>query len=78
MQYTFKLKGGEQIIATSPDDFLHQLHIGSRFDNQGTDTEFMHRFARRLQEQEGYLVRTDSTHNFIQDLLRHGFIKRKC
>lgn len=71
----YKIMGdGHRVVATSPDDFLHQLHMGSRFDSEGTDTEYMHRFAHRLQELEGYLVSTESPEAFLADLLRHGFV----
>ena len=44
MLTTYRLKGGDKIVATSPADFLHQLRIGSRFDSEGTDEEYMVRF----------------------------------
>lgn len=74
-QFTiYKIKGdGHRIVATSPADFLHQLRTGSRFDSQGTDDEYMVRFAHRLQELEGYLVSTDSPDAFLTDLITHGF-----
>lgn len=68
---------GHRVVATSPDDFLHQLHMGSRFDSEGTDTEYMHRFAHRLQELEGYLVSTESPEAFLADLISHGFVSEE-
>lgn len=73
MLTTYRLKGGDKIVATSPADFLHQLRIGSRFDSEGTDEEYMVRFAHRLQELEGYLVSTASPEAFLADLITHGF-----
>ena len=77
MTTTYRLKDGDRVVATSPADFLHQLHMGSRFDSEGTDTEYMHRFAHRLQELEGYLVSADSPEVFLADLLRHGFVSEE-
>jgi hypothetical protein len=74
MTTTYRLKDGDRVVATSPADFLHQLHIGSRFDSEGTDTEYMYHFARRLQELEGYLVSTESPEAFLTDLIAHGFV----
>uniref|UniRef100_A0AB33JCY3 CRIB domain-containing protein n=1 Tax=Prevotella sp. GTC17262 TaxID=3236797 RepID=A0AB33JCY3_9BACT len=74
MTTTYRLKDGDRVVATSPADFLHQLHIGSRFDSEGTDTEYMHRFAQRLQELEGYFVSTESPDAFLADLVAHGFV----
>ncbi|WP_455079705.1 hypothetical protein [Prevotella melaninogenica] len=74
MLTTYRLKDGDKIVATSPADFLHQLHTGSRFDSEGTDTDYMVRFAHRLQELEGYLVSTDNPDAFLADLIRHGFV----
>ncbi|MBW4724647.1 hypothetical protein [Prevotella melaninogenica] len=74
MLTTYRLKGGDKIVATSPADFLHQLRTGSRFDSEGTDEEYMVRFAHRLQELEGYLVSTDSPGAFLADLINNGFV----
>ena len=72
---TYHIKGdNHRIVAYSPEEFLHQLHAGSRFDNEGTDEEYMVRFAHRLQELEGYLVSTDSPAAFLADLISHGFV----
>lgn len=70
----YKLKDGDKIVATSPVDFLHQLRTGSRFDSEGTDEEYMVRFAHRLQELEGYLVYTDTPDAFLADLISNGFV----
>ena len=74
MLKTYGLKGGDKIVATSPADFLHQLRTGSRFDSEGTDEDYMVRFAHRLQELEGYLVSTDSPETFLADLINNGFV----
>lgn len=77
MTTTYRLKDGDRVVAISPADFLHQLHMGSRFDSEGTDTEYMHRFARRLQQLEGYLVSTESPEAFLADLINHGFVSEE-
>lgn len=74
MTTTYRLKDGDRVVASSPADFLHQLHTGSRFDSEGTDAEFMQRFANRLQELDGYLVSTESPETFLADLITHGFV----
>jgi hypothetical protein len=76
MLTTYRLKGGgdKNPPPPSPADFLHQLRIGSRFDSEGTDEEYMVRFAHRLQELEGYLVFTDSPDAFLADLINNGFV----
>lgn len=72
---TYHVKGDcHKIVAYSPEEFLRQLRTGSRFDSEGTDTDYMVRFAHRLQELEGYLVSTDSPDAFLADLIRHGFV----
>ena len=74
----YKVKGdNHKIAAYSPEEFLRQLHAGSRFDSAGTDAEYMHRFAQRLQELEGYLVSTDSPESFLADLISHGFVSEE-
>ena len=74
MLTTYRLKDGDKIVATSPADFLHQLRTGSRFDSEGTDADYMVRFAHRLQELEGYLVSTSSPDAFLADLINNGFV----
>nr|DAU44610.1 MAG TPA: hypothetical protein [Caudoviricetes sp.] len=72
---TYRIKGdNHKIVAYNPEEFLRQLHAGSRFDSEGTDTEYMQRFAHRLQELEGYLVSTDSPDAFLADLISNGFV----
>ena len=72
---TYRIKGdNHRIVAYSPEEFLRQLHTGSRFDRDGTDEEYMVRFAHRLQELEGYLVSTDSPDAFLADLINNGFV----
>ena len=72
---TYHVKGdNHKIVAYSSEEFLRQLHAGSRFDSEGTDEEYMVRFARRLQELEGYLVSTDSPEAFLADLISNGFV----
>ena len=74
MTTNYRLKDGDRVVASSPADFLHQLHTGSRFDSEGTDAEYMQRFANRLQELDGYLVSTESPETFLADLITHGFV----
>ncbi len=72
---TYRIKGdNHRIVAYSPEEFLRQLHAGSCFDSEGTDTEYMQRFAHRLQELEGYLVSTDNPDTFLADLINNGFV----
>lgn len=72
---TYHVKGdSHKIVAYSPEEFLRQLRTGSRFDSEGTDADYMVRFAHRLQELEGYLVSTDSPAAFLADLITHGFV----
>lgn len=71
---TYTLRDGGRIAATSPADFLHQLHTGSFFDYEGTDAEYMKRFAKRLMELDGSTVRTDTPDHFLADLLQCGFV----
>jgi hypothetical protein len=75
MTKKYRLKGGDLIVAASAAEFLHKLHSGSRFDNKGTDADYMQRFAHRLEELEGYRVKTDNPDVFLSDLLHRGFVR---
>ncbi len=73
----YTLRDGGRIAATSPQDFVSQLHNGSWFDSGGTDRGYMLRFARRLHELDGSTVRTDTPEHFLADLIACGFAT-KC
>ena len=70
---TYTLRGGEIITATSPSDFVRQLHDGSRFDQGGTDHDYMIRFACRLHQFDGSIVRATDPDLFLADLIRCGY-----
>lgn len=75
MNKTYTLKGGDTIEAATPQEFVRELRLGSRFDSGGTDTEYMERFAKRLEQLEGYRVRTTTPEEFLDDLITHGFVR---
>lgn len=77
MKTIYTLRDGGIIAATSPQDFISQLHHASWFDAHGTDQEYMQRFARRLQELDGTTIRTDTAAHFLADLLESGFVSRQ-
>ena len=74
MTTIYTLRDGGRITATSPADFLHQLHESSFFDNEGTDEEYMQRFAKRLLELDGTIISTDCPDHFLADLIDSGFV----
>lgn len=71
---TYTLRGGDIITATSPSDFVSQLHLGSRFDHGGTDQQYMQRFAHRLHQLDGTTIRATSPGEFLADLIVCGFV----
>lgn len=75
MNMTYRLKGGDTIVAATPQEFVRELRLGSRFDSDGTDEEYMERFAERLEQLEGYRVRTTTPEEFLDDLITHGFVR---
>ena len=77
MNKTYTLKGGDTIVAATPtpQEFVRELRLGSRFDSSGTDAEYMERFADRLEQLEGYKVRTTTPEEFLDDLITHGFVR---
>lgn len=73
MNKTYTLKGGDTIVAATPQEFVRELRLGSRFDSGGTDAEYMERFADRLEQLEGHRVRTTTPEEFLDDLVTHGY-----
>lgn len=74
MEIVYKLRDGGTITASSAADFVGQLHRGSKFDNQGSDQEYMYRFADRYHDMTGIVVRTDSAVHFLDDLVSSGYV----
>lgn len=75
MNKTYRLKGGDTIVAATPSEFVTKLHEGSRFDSSGSDEEYMERFAERLRQLEGCRIRTATPEEFLDDLITHGFVR---
>ncbi|MBO7045656.1 MAG: hypothetical protein J6W38_04800 [Prevotella sp.] len=77
MNMTYRLKGGDIIVTATitPQEFVRELRLGSRFDSGGTDAEYMERFADRLEQLEGYRVRTTTPEEFLDDLIKYGFVR---
>ncbi len=74
MERVYKLRDGGTITATCAADFVGQLHRGSKFDNQGSDQEYMYRFADRYHDMTGVAVRTDNAEHFLGDLISSGYV----
>ena len=49
----YELADGGRIAAATPEEFVRRLREGSWFDSEGTDEEFMKRFALRYKELHG-------------------------
>lgn len=75
MNTTYTLKDGDTITATSAADFVTRLRESSLFDSDCTDQEYMYHFADRYLDQTGYVIRTDSPEDFLNDLIDLGYVK---
>lgn len=71
----YELADGGRIAAATPEEFVRLLREGSWFDSDGTDEEFMERFASRYREMHGVMVATDTPEHFMADLQKYGYIK---
>jgi hypothetical protein len=70
----FKLKDGGIITASTLEEFVTKLRKSSRFDSECSDEEYMSNFARRYKVQEGYVIKIDTEVNFVEDLIKIGYI----
>jgi hypothetical protein len=70
----YYLEDGGRITASSPADFIRQLHEGSKFDSEGTDAQYILRFAERYKILTEYQLDTSSEQAFFDDLIRAGYI----
>ena len=71
----YELADGGRIAAATPEEFVRRLREGSWFDSEGTDEEFMKRFALRYKELHGVELQCDTTEHFMADLRKFGYIK---
>lgn len=72
---TYKLMDGGSIAADSIHDFVTKLRESSKFDSESSNEQYMKGFAERYKIQTGNTVRIDSEENFIEDLLKTGFME---
>jgi hypothetical protein len=70
----YYLEDGGKITASSPEHFVEQLHKGSLFDSDGTDDEYILRFAERYKITTGIELDTSSVEKFLDSLIRAGYI----
>ena len=71
---TYTLQDGDTIIASCASEFVTQLRLGSRFDSECTDAEYMVSFAERYRQQTTAVIRSDTAENFLYDLSDSGYI----
>ncbi len=71
----YKLEDGSTITASSSSEFVTKLRESSLFDSDCSDAEYMVNFAKRCQIQTGAIIRTDTSDNFMADLIDTGYIK---
>lgn len=65
---------GQQFTAEDAAALVKQLHAAS-FSPAPSDNEFMFQTAQRAAVQSGYAVRYSTPEDFVEDLLKIGFIK---
>lgn len=65
----YKLLDGKEIAATSHSDFANRLRNGSFFPCE-TVEDYMAEFSKRVYILFSVTVRSDTTTNFVDDLIR--------
>ena len=74
MKKNYQLEDGGLIKASSPQEFVSQLRLSSKFDLDCTDQEYIKNFAQRYLQQTGAIIRIDNESNFMHDLEEVGYI----
>lgn len=74
-RFKFVLHDGSSITAVGADEFVTQLREGSKFDSNCSNEKYMKSFAKRYKIQTGNDIRSGSSHEFTDDLIKFGFIK---
>ena len=72
----YYLKDGEVVQAESPCQFVTELRLGSRFDSDCTDEEFMRNFANRYKIYSGVEIQYSSAEDFLGALIKAGYVER--
>jgi hypothetical protein len=72
---TYKTDEGELIEGNSPIEIVRALRNGGRFCAEQADDEYMSGFAARWKEYSENIVRFDTAENFVDDLVKTGFLK---
>ncbi|MDR0830809.1 MAG: hypothetical protein LBN95_11980 [Prevotellaceae bacterium] len=72
----YNLADGGRITAATAQEFVEQLRIGSLFDSDCTNEQYMQNFADRYKIQTGNIVRTDNAEIFLDDLQKFGYIEQ--
>lgn len=75
MKKEYRLQDGGLIAASSPEQFVTNLRLSSKFGADCSDAEYMVSFAARMLVQSGAIVRTDTASNFMDDLKDIGYIQ---
>jgi hypothetical protein len=70
----YHLEDGGTVQAESPCRFVTELRLGSRFDSDCSDEEYMKNFAERYKVYCSKNIRFDTPENFVADLIESGYI----
>ena len=65
---------GSSMEAATPLELVRKLRDSGKFTRDEMLDEYMEGFAKRQFEYSGAEIRTDTTDNFVADLLRIGFL----
>lgn len=71
----YKTEDGELIEGNSPIEIVRNLRDGGRFTADQADDQYMKGFSERWKEYSGNKVRFDSAENFVNDLVKTGYLK---
>lgn len=75
MKLKYRTFEGEIVEGNSPFEIVANLKGSGRFVAEQSIEEYMERFAKRLLDYDGKVVRCDTTENFVSDLIDVGFIE---
>lgn len=70
----YKTNEGEIVEGNSPIEIVRALRDGGRFVAEQSDDEYMKGFAERWKQYSGKSVQFDSAENFVNDLVKTGFM----
>ena len=70
----YKTFDGDKLKGKTPEDVVKSMRVGSLFEANLTDAQYMKAVAKRVFEMSDTKIRTTNATVFLQDVIKHGMV----